>query len=814
MLGKQQNLARSIVSRAVIAGLMSGLATMSVAAAEDENQGLEVIEVTAQKRTESVQEVPIAITAFGENEMRKMGAANINDLGLLTPGLETNNATATQTSFNIRGITTNDFGIGLDAAVAVYMDGVYVGRRGTSNLNFNDIERVEVLKGPQGTLFGRNSAAGAIHIISKKPTDDNEGNVKFTLGSHDKRKVEFSTNLQLADDLNFRGGFTSNYRGGYLDEANSDNKYGNQRDWSMRGALHWQADSDLEVIFRGDINDTDQQARPSVSLNTLYSHGDPFAPIEYDFEGKETRKAGGVSAEVNYYMDDMTFTSITAYRQFERYNAMEDDGSAFAQAYFVSILDEDQTQFSQEFRLSQNSDKFKWTLGATLFHENIEQDTHAIFNTVTFDGLAATQLGLDLTDPANFELYTGVAGAYMTMGTAESQAAIANEIGTLMASGYSFSQAQGYVGGQLIMANITRVLGQHKELFVNEGTTNSAAIYFDGTYSVTDKFDVTVGARYTYDDKEFFLESAPQNFFDVPFAGLTNVPLAVAFQPQSAEQSNDWSKFTPRVVLDYQWTDDVMTYVSYAEGFKAGGFNTLGEAPPVKEETVKNTELGLKSTWFDNTLRLNLSAYQYDYTNLQQLELFGSPVPTYNLRNVDAKGNGYDVEAIWQATPDLILTANYGHVETEYTKWQFFEGEEGVDSKVGEPISGMPEEQANVRMDYYFEGMDGQFNFHLSYAYTGDRTQGVDGPELKVMPFHPSNVTGLNDDFTISGYGLVNTRLSWESDNHPIYLAVFVNNATDEEYIMQTGGQAMAVGSPIATPGLPRMYGIEFGMDF
>jgi iron complex outermembrane receptor protein len=245
----------------------------------------------------------------------------------------------------------------------------------------------------------------------------------------------------------------------------------------------------------------------------------------------------------------------------------------------------------------------------------------------------------------------------------------------------------------------------------------------------------------------------------------------------------------------------------------------LGEAPPVKEETVKNSEFGLKSTWFDNRLRLNLSMYQYDYTNLQQLELVGQPIPTYNLRNVDAKGNGYDVETVWQATEDLIFTMNYGFTDTEYTKWQFFDIETqtgtGV-SKVGEPISGMPEDQANVRMDYYFEGLDGQWNLHISYAYTGDRTQGVDGPALAVMPFEQGSVTGLNDDElnSISAYGLLNTRLSWESDNHPIFAAVYVTNATDEQYIMQTGGQAMAVGSPIATPGMPRMWGIEFGMTF
>ncbi len=314
--------------------------------------------------------------------------------------------------------------------------------------------------------------------------------------------------------------------------------------------------------------------------------------------------------------------------------------------------------------------------------------------------------------------------------------------------------------GAIVGANYYK---DHTEIFENESTTNSAAIYFDGTYSLTDKFDVTLGARYTYDEKEFYLHSQPTNVINMPFPGVDDIPLTVAFFPQTANQESDWSKFTPRIVFDYQWTKDIMTYASYSEGFKAGGFNTLGEAPPVDEETVKNSEIGLKSTWLDNRLRLNLSAYQYDYTNLQQHELIqgeGSSVPTYNLRNVDAEGTGYDVELTWQATDDLIITANYGKVETEYTKWQFFdfENQQTAPNRVGESISGMPEDQANARIDYFFEGMDGEFNFHLSYSYTGDRTQGIEGPTLNPLPYNPANVTGLNPDNTISSYSLVNTR--------------------------------------------------------
>jgi len=814
---------RSLLSLAVLLAVnpLAAMAAQQTAENTDRagiaESGLEVIQVTAQKRSENMQQVPIAITAFSSDTIDKMGLVNVNDLGRITPGLETNNATATQTTFNIRGISTNDFGIGLDAAVAVYIDGVYVGRRGTSNMNFTDVERVEVLKGPQGTLFGRNSAAGAIHIITKAASSAPEGDFTATLGSHGKTKMAFSGTTALTDNLNGRLSVNRNQRDGYLKVKNQREKYGDQYDWSARGSLEWALANGGDLIVRADYSKIDQQARPAVTLNTAFGSGDPFGEIEYDFEGKETRNAAGVSAELNMDLAGMQFTSITAYRGFDRGNAMEDDGSAFAQAYFVSNLIEDQHQLSQELRLTQVGDKLKWTLGANWFREEIDQITQATFNTITFDALAVVQQGLDPRLVPKLPLGTGVAGAYMTMGTAASRAAIATEIGRLMRQGMTQAQAQAVVGNTLINANLSQVMGQHMEQFDNSGTTTSSALYFDGTYALTDRLDLTLGGRYTFDKKDFYLSSVPRNFFNVPYGNVGSVPLAVAFIPQQAEQDADWSKFTPRLVLDYQWTDQLMTYLSYAEGFKAGGFNTLGEAAPVKEETVKNSEIGVKSTWLDNRLRINLSAYQYDYTNLQQLELVGPPggVPTYNLRNVDAEGKGVELEISAQLHDDLRVSVNYGHLQTEYTQWQYFAWENSG-SKVGEPISGMPEDQGSVALDYYVAGFAGQFNWHLNYSYTGDRTEGVSGPQLAVLPFAQGSVKGLNNDAqnSISGFGLLNTRLSWQSDNHPFSLAFYVNNLLDKDYIIQTGGQAMAVGSPIATPGLPRMYGVEFGLRF
>jgi len=785
------------------------MAATGQAKQEDEKLSqIEVIQVSAQKRVENIQHVPIAISAFSDEALKKLGAENLNDLGLYTPGLETNNATATQTTFNIRGITTNDFGIGLDPAVAVYIDGVYVGRRGTSNLNFNDIERVEVLKGPQGTLFGRNSAAGAVNIISKKADEESAGNVSLTLGRYNKRKVEGMYNFALTDNLYLRSSFVHNRRDGYVDVIGQQEHTGNENDWSFRTNLHWAISDKASADFRYDVSNIDQDGRPAATLNSGYGKGNPYGAIESDLEdNNERRKASGLSAEFNYEFGDMLFTSITARREFTRYNSMEDDGSAFDRAYFNSVLDEDQKQFSQELRLTGQSEKLKWTIGANYFDEDIYQDTYVNFLFQTLDGFALTSAGLDPATIPDIPRGYGMAGFFMQI--------IPQDIVLDIASKSLLTPEQVY--GVIALNNYNR---PYSELSTSRSQTTSYAAYADATYAVTDKLDLTVGLRYSVDEKTFEIDTAYRNAIKLGFPGYDDIPFGAVFSiPTDSTQKDKWNKLTPRFVLDYQWNRDLMTYVSYAEGFKSGGYNTLGVAPPVKEETVKNLEVGMKSSWLDGKVKLNVSLFSYDYNDLQQHELDGpeGTVPTYNLRNVDAKGKGIEFETQWQATDNLLLSVNYGLLETEYTKWGLFPWEDednNTESLVGEPISGMPKHNLYLAADYFHYMEEHTLAFHVDYAYTSERQTIIDGPALAVLPYDPAQIEGLTPDNKIDAYGIANARMTLIADEANYQVSLYVENLFDENYLLAIGGQAMAVGSPIANRALPRMFGVKFSYDF
>lgn len=863
----------TVLALAVAAAIHSPLTF----AQQDEEQrvAIETIEVTAQKRVENIQEVPIAISAFSSESLRKIGANDIDDLGNITPGLETNNVQQTQPKYDIRGIRTNDFGIGTDPAVGVYVDDVYVGRSGSALLAFNDVERVEILKGPQGTLFGRNTAAGAIRIISNKPVDDYEGNYRITLGNYDKKKFEGLYNFPISDNLFFRGSVVLNDRDGYIDarrytdpqtgvvDNNFENvKLGSENGQALRGSILWQASDRTEVLFRAEYDEIDQDSRPNYSLNPqFYRQGnvtlDPFNGIyETDVEAMEGRHLFGTSMQVTHDLGWAELTSITAFRRFETRNQTEDDGGANRRGFFASLNREKQEQFSQEFRLTGVTDGgIKWTGGITYSNEDIEQETVAQFMMESLDTFAINQgLARGVIDPETGQVIPGT----QSPPTGRPDLGIpgimdiplGTGLGGFLLGSLNDDQKNLLVASlgipieQIIPKIVATNLGKPwNETTENFGDYTSYAAFADITYPVTDKLDITVGARYTRDEKDFGILSYYRNTIDLPIPAQEGIATGVAFgteygvhrievaadgterkvlipdangnfQPEM--QNNTWSKFTPRLVVDYQWNDDVMTYISAASGFKAGGFNSLGAAPAFDQEEVDNIEIGMKSTWLDDTLKLNVSAFDYQYDNLQIVKLTGTAggIPVYNVRNVDAEGRGLELETQWAASANLTLNFNYAYLDTEYTRYSLFEGETTVDDLTGQPLSGVPKNRYHLGMDYFLPAENGEWFIHLDATRVGDRTNAGESVPLHLSPINPASIKGLTADNKIKGYTLVNARVAYQSDDD-WELALFARNLLDEEYLLSNvQGQGANTGSPNLSRGLPRMWGVEFSQRF
>ena len=822
---------------------------------------IEEVVVTAQKRAENLQDVPISISAVTGDNMKAMGIKNLTDLGKSTPGVEMNNDTPLQPTYNIRGIQTSDFTVGSDPAVAVYVDGVYNGRGAGAEVPLADIDRVEVLKGPQGTLFGRNATGGAIHIITKKPQADDTTELSVTAGNYGRQSTDLLVNRQLADNLYGRVTASTNRRDAFADNLAGSFTAGNQDTQTYRAALLWEPNDRSEVLWRADYGVMDQGSalRTSIvpSLQAMDGGTDVFGDYALDTPTIEDRDSFGTSVTVTHDFDDFTLTSITAYSKFDAHLQQDEDGTANPDYMFGSANFDEQEQFSQEFRLNGATDTLKWTVGASYSQEKLEHQTDAYFTAGSLE---------------SFAVYEGVKSAYANAGLSTTEleeaavqarqamitgglegAAVSTFVYDLMVQTGQVDQlltmfgAPDYINASMLnredmaaqlMAGITPwVMADTpwNESVNNEGDYRSAAVYGDLTWSLTEKLDLTVGARYTQDEKDFSIESSYQNTLPLALAGgavrlmdadgnvigtmtLPQIPLGgipaprfgMAFNNNGIADlnqplSDSWSDISGRIVLDYRWSDSVMTYASLADGFKAGGFNSFSAAPGIDpsfdQEDVVNMEVGVKSNLFDNSLQLNAAVYSYEYDNLQELDLVGKPIPNYYLRNADAEGTGLEVEVLWAATDNLLIGGNFSHLETEYTRYQVLTaaGEtEEEDSRVGQPRVGTPENKFNFMTEYTVAMNSGaDMVFRADYNWTDERVGTITDAER-----------------VVEDYQLLNLRAGWNSASDRYSAALWVQNATDEEIAGGYGGTGSAIGASPAWRYMPRMYGADFTVRF
>ncbi|MEH6584385.1 MAG: TonB-dependent receptor [Halioglobus sp.] len=822
---------------AAIAVATSGFSTMSSAA----EFALEEIIVTAQKRTENVQDVPIAISVFNAEMVEQLSARNLSDLGRFTAGVEMNNLKALQPTYTIRGVETNDWTVGSDPAVAVYVDGVYAARGAGAEAALVDLSRVEVLKGPQGTLFGRNATGGAIHILSQKPVMEQEGKVKVTAGNYDRLDGELVFNQPLGDSAALRAVLVSRNRDGYIENF-SGTDLNDEDHQAIRTSLLWDASDDTEVIWRLEYSEVDQNSAASTTLiRPVFENANPgrrfddYGKVHTDYVNEEKRDMFATSLEINHNIGDMTLTSITGWREFETELNEDLDGSNNLDYAFNSNNPDDNDFFSQEFRLTGASETLKWTAGATFTQEHVNRTTSAIFNVSTLEtfgwaeilkgagsevsnafltafagmtqdeidtelvGLTNTQVGEILPDYRQQQKDAGLDG----IAAASFVWAFLNGEGTLGDFGISDNPAVGILG-QILPDLQPRIADFEPwiEQASSSGTYKSYAIYGDATWSITEQLNLTGGLRYTYDDKEFSLYTEYQNT-------IAGADLGLAFynngQPVlDVTQNDSWDNLSGRLVLDYAYTEDAIVFATIATGFKSGGFNSLNFGPDIDtsfdEEEIINYELGMKGQFFENRLQLNIAAFFYEYDNLQELKLLGGPIPSYNLRNSDAEGYGTEIELQWLATENLTLSGNYSWLKTEYTDFNVLEeaGEGPEDDLTGEPRVGVPENKVNLSMEYRWDlGSFGLLIPRVDYTWTDEWVDSLDNPSRFVDSFD-----------------LVNARMTLLPGDANWEVALWGTNLMDEEAYAEYGGNGDQIGSLTGSRIPPRMYGADFVYHF
>ncbi|WP_266183762.1 TonB-dependent receptor [Dyella humicola] len=762
------------------------------------------IVVTAQTRSQEMQEVPIPLQIITAQQIQTLAATDLSKIAIFVPGLGVDGSQPTQPSYSLRGISTSNFGVGTESAVGVYVDGVYAARSGGALLAFNDIQRIEVLKGPQGTLFGRNAAGGAISIVTNEPSDKWEGNAVVRVGNEGQRYGSALLNIPLNNDMALRVSVVDNQSDGWIKNQANGQRYGGNDDWGSRIVYRWNITPDTRVLLSWDHERLDQLPRPQIGIvplsNNVYQRppfpADPstflnplHAPLYNDaINAAETRTFNGANLVVDHSFSWGSLTSTTAWRGFDTYNDMDNDGTNHVVSYLDTANIEHNNSWYQEFKLAGNNDLMDWVSGVSFYSEQARQGSQVNTNTDSLDTLAQNVqgVGLPLTE--------------ITQG--------------LQAMGLPFS----FLGDSW------------REQINNDGRFKAYAAFGDVIWHLNDKWDLTTGLRYTQDQKSFTWYNVPRQApaYDQTLAALQASGIYDLLPPSAQQalgvfssnivfpnavgqwvQSNrTWHDLSPRVVLSYKFTPDVMGYASVTKGYKAGGYNSLEIGSVYQPEKVWNYEIGLKTVLPDYNLLLNASAYYYRYSNLQSNVLNpnynGSGVPFYMVNTSDQHAHGLEFDAQWVPIDALRFNLTGAYINATYLKGL---SSSGVDLS-GQP-TGEPYFSATTGFDYTVHGVaHGDLELSMQYAYRGptrcNADSGIQGNCYSTPAFTIGQSTQRTD-----------ARLDWHTPDQRWGVGLYGNNIFNKRYVLGVGNETTSVfGTPYATVTPPRTYGIEFRARF
>jgi iron complex outermembrane recepter protein len=805
-------LRRALFGGCVVLGTGGTAWAQSTPQGEQDATNLDTIVVTAQSRQQELQDVPIALQVVDQQLLDDVAADNLGDIDAFVPGLVVDAAQPTQPSFRLRGVETSDFGIGTDPAVGVFVDGVYGGRGGGVLLPFVDVERIEVLKGPQGTLFGRNTAAGAISLVTRRPQNETEARLRLRLGNYGKQYADVMWNLPTGDNSALRFNALFNHSDGWFQDGATGKDLGGENVWATRAAWQVGLGENTTALVSWDHESLDQNGRVTTGIVPLPAYPQrppvPVDPDDYldprdiptysDATNAEWRTFDGVTLIVDHALTWGHLTSTTSWRQYDALNQTEEDGTNRADLYIDSVNTESNETFYQEFKFAGSNARLDWVAGASFFKEDADQTSEVNTNTAAVDNIVRN-LGIAPTPDGSLFGFTSF-----------------------------LAQSAGIP--------VSLVGDRWNERFTNTLSTTAYAAFGDVIWRATDKLNLTFGLRYTRDEKDFTWLNTPRNapeleakldlleslgFFDalaqmgIPITReLLTFDMAFIDPPAMVNKGvlvrdkRSWSDFSPRFVVDYHFNDKAMVFGSLAKGYKAGGFNALQIGPAFENEDVWNAEVGIKQSF--GRFSYNASLFHYRYDNRQSIRLIdpdpNNPVdiPRFVFDTGDLEATGIDFDMRWKVTDAFTLDAQAEWIDSKYKDYVT---PEGVDLD-GEP-TGEPRFTASVGAAYKMSlGDSGDLRLSARHAYRG-RTRCNAGSDLQ-------GDCGVNALLDIGEpRERTDVRVGWTSPQGTWSWAVYGNNIFDNQYVkgLNTYGRG-PLGVVGATISEPRTYGMEVAVKF
>ena len=767
------------------------------AVAQDDDGAIDRIVVTARKKEESLQDAPLSITAFTGEQLVGLGIQETDDIMALAPNLYITQTPGSSANIgvSIRGVGGAEPLLTRDTGVAIYVDDAYVARTAGAVFDLVDLERVEILRGPQGTLYGRNATGGAVKYISRKPKEDFGFKQTFTFGKFSQFHSRTTVDTGLIGDtgLSAYGSFLHKERDGYYDDRNAsdENDPGAYDTQAARIMINWDATEDINLTYAFDYSDLDGSppyfqvfgvnagvagalATNGASLNLSEDRLENFA---LNFNGASIHEIKGHNLTLTVELGEFTLKSISTYREWENTEIGTDlDGTdgldipfGLSPAIFVGVVipspitgadlfratnEREQDQFTQEIQLSGNiTDDIDFVVGAYYFEEDFIEDNFQEFL-------------VNLGPFNNFAVLHGPAGAP----------------------------------------------------FAYEGENRSWAVYANGSWAFTERLAASVGVRYSRDDKEF------------KFLGSNTV------------NDDDWDAVDWSADLSFAATDNTNVYVRAATAFKSGGFNPRSGAlanQAFDEETLTNYELGVKTLLWDGRVQLNAAVFYSDYEDLQtdQFAAGTGGATSITVNAGQATIQGIEIELLAQPVENLNLYLNYGYQDMEYDEYEVLHGGTNELLNIADDaiFAYRPENTIAAGIEYIVplnDGMelsfriDGRYVDELTWHATPDFiTSPTTGANQALTPF---SACGQLLDFAgqpagraacleEDGYVTVDARITLSEiplgERLRGKVAVFGRNILDEEYIV-SGIDFGALGFGGARFGEPATFGVEFTFDY
>lgn len=770
-----------------MAGAVSAAVLSTAFTAPAFTQTLEEVIVTATKRSESVQDVPLAITALSGEFVNKVNLDDVKDLVSFTPGVTGNSQDSFIDAISVRGVRTQDFGVGGDPSTAFFKNDLYEGRNGSAVTSLYDIDRAEILRGPQGFLFGRNSIGGAFSVHTKRAEigGDTSGYINVDVAEKSRVIGDGAVNIPMTDEFAMRvAGFYNSTDGWQRNLYPGQGDLMEQDKWALRWSTTFERDrlgvytmveyeereqsgSVYRAIDRGDIWDAfNTNVGPAAGGNIALRGGDEDIDSDISHGEADDSDVLTLGLRIDYDLGFATLTSNTGYKDHDYYYSEDYDGTPLDLNTYQQ--DQDGDYFQQELRLTSNSDgPLNWYAGASYYKEEID----VTFNSIGREDYFCAYYG-NYYYPGND--FTGCQELYDYYE-------------------YDFSPHP-----QGLLEETGRIKGEF----------TGWAAYVNLDWYITDTIDVEFGLRYTEDEKDFATrvyqpesELGPYWFY-----GFSTTDFL--------RDKQTWDDTTGRVMAKWRPTDDHMFFVSYTEGYKSGGFGSFsivdadGIAPDFgtpditpedgylpdtfEPETAESYELGYKGTFFDGKMNVDLTYFQYDYEDLQILYYDSGASLVDNVGEVEASGFEGSMTAGLGENWTLYLAA--GYLDSEANELEIICGSDECE---GSPLFWAPEWSAAFMLDAYYPINGGAIVGSFEGFYEGER--GGDWTDI------PENY--------IDAYTELAARIGFESDDG-WRVEAYVENLTDEFTWDGQNANGGVLPSHFFGPKRGRTFGVRLGMSW